>query len=706
MRHFLNLLLFAGFLSVCHAQKPAPVFGSPDNLMPGGVYYYPEAWKRDQWARDIKKMKDLGFEFVHMGEFAWARMEPKEGQYDFEWLDVCVEECRKNGLKVVLCTPTPCPPSWLTAKHPEIFVVNEDGRAWQHGSRLSVSYTHPNFLAYADKIIDQLATRYGKNPAVIGWQLDNEPHFGPLYDYSAHSEKQFVEWLKRKYNNNLDSLNFHWARMFWSVDVSDWNQIHIPNDKVSSLSGSPHAMLDFRLFNAEELAKGLGHQADRLRKGIDPKQWITTNFAYNKFLPSVDPFLNKKDLDFASHTMYLTNTYLNYAKDKLGYRLGSGMEISFAQELTESISGQTGIMELQPGQINWGSYNAQPYPGAVRMWVWHSFGMGEKFACTYRFRQPLAGGEQYHNGIMETDGITVARGGKEFAQALQEIKSLKKINPKTPTDVDSRKTAFLWKMGNLMDMENGKHTQQWNSWQHYFTYYENLKTMGCPVTFLQESDAFNPKTHPFLVAPAYQLMDSKLVSKLKKYVEEGGNLVLSVRSGQKDPYGHLWEGPLQAPILDLIGASVSYVDQLPPGTNGKIAMDGQSHDWTVWADILSLQNQPKFGNKAEVWASHEDHFYAGSPAVVHRSLGKGTVTYVGAWSNSQEMERLILRKVYAKAGARILDMPRYVFTDFRDGYWVTVNYTSVPAPAPVPANGKILFGKKEVGPGEVCVWTE
>lgn len=706
MRQIIITILIISSIFSSTAQKQEHVFGSKDNLMPGGVYYYPEAWKKEQWARDIRKMKELGFEFVHMGEFAWAKMEPKEGQFDFGWLDFCVNECQKNGLMVVLCTPTPCPPSWLTAKHPEVFVVNEEGRAWQHGTRLAVSYTHPVYLQYVNKIIDQLASRYGKNPTVIGWQLDNEPHYGPLYDYSAHSEQRFVEWLKLKYKDNLDSLNYHWASMFWSVDVSDWSHVKLPNRKTNSLDASPHAMLDYQLFNAEELAKGLRHQANRLRKGIDPKQWITTNFAYNKFLPSVDPFLNKGDLDFASHTMYLTNTYLNYAKDKLAFRLGSGMEISFAQELTESISGQTGIMELQPGQINWGAYNAQPYPGAVRMWVWHSFGMGEKFACTYRYRQPLVGGEQYHNGIMETDGITVARGGKEFVQALQEIKSLKKINPKPSPDLESRRTAFLWKMGNLMDMENGKHTQQWNSWQHFFTYYENLKTMGCPVTFWQENDVFNPKTHPFLVAPAYQLMDYKLVAKLKQYVEAGGNLVLSVRSGQKNPSGHLWEGPLQAPILDLIGANIKYVDQLPPGISGKISFDGKSHDWTVWADVLELQNQPKYGQKAEVWGSHEDQFFAGNPALVHRKIGSGTVTYVGAWSNEQDLERLVLRKLYEKSGAKILNNPRYVFTDYRDGYWVTVNYTSVPVQSPIPPNGKIVFGKKEVGPGEVCVWTE
>jgi beta-galactosidase len=706
MRNFiLTCLIFSTFIHA-KGQNRNFIFGNSSSMMPIGVYYYPEAWKKEQWSRDIKRMKELGFEFVHMGEFAWAKMEPKEGQFDFSWLDDCVKECEKNGLKIVLCTPSPCPPAWLTAKHPEIFIVGEDGRAWQHGSRLVASYTHPIFLQYLGKIIDQLGTRYGKNPNVIGWQLDNEPHYGTLYDYSQHAEKQFIEWLKKKYKNNLDSLNFAWGRGFWSIDIQDWNQIHIPNNKTKSLDASPHATVDFQIFNAEELAKGLGWQAERLRKWTIPNQWITTNFAYMKFLPSVDLFQSNKDLDFASHTMYLTNTYLNYAKDKLGYRLGSGMELAFSQELAQSIKGQTGIMELQPGQINWGAYNSIPYPGAVRMWVWHAFGMGEKFVCTYRYRQPLAGGEQYHHGIMEPDGITVARGGKEFVQALKEINTLKKKNPKANPALESRTTAFLWKQANLMDLQNNKHSQQWDTWQHYFTYYEALKTMGCPITFWQESDDFNPKTHPFLVAPAYQLMDFVLVKKLNRYVEEGGNLILSCRSGQKDNNGHLWEGPWQQPILDLIGAKVAAVDQLPPGTVSKVSMAGKSYNWTVWADVLSPMEKPKSGEKAEVLAQYEENEYTGSPALITRKLGKGSVSYFGVWTNEQELERLALRQLYQNRGAQILDLPRYVFTDYREGYGVTVNYTSVPTTAPVPATAKILFGKKEVGPGEVCVWEE
>lgn len=672
--------------------------------MPSGVYYYPEAWQPAQWERDIKRMKELGFDFVHMAEFAWAKMEPTEGRYDFSWLDACVAYCQKYGLKVVLCTPSPCPPAWLATKHPEIMIVNEDGSRWEHGSRLGTAYTHPVYQQYLAKIIDQLGMRYGKNTAVMGWQLDNEPHYGNLYDYSPHALNQFRIWLQAKYKNNLDSLNFAWGRGFWSIDISDWAQIKLPNSKTKSLDASPHALLDFQLFNAEELAKGLRWQAQRLRKWTENRQWITTNYAYMKFLPSVDLFLNRSDLDFSSHTMYLTNTYLNYAKDPLGFRLGSGMELAFAQELAQSMSGQTGIMELQPGQINWGSYNSLPYTGAVRMWVWHAFGLGEKFVCTYRYRQPLAGSEQYHHGVMQTDGITLSAGGKEFVQAVNEIAGLKKRPKVVDPEAEGRKVAFLWKQANVFDLQNFKHTQQWDTWQHYFTYYEALKTMGCKVTFLEEKDDFDPKSYPFLIAPSYQLMDWKLVQKLKTYVEKGGNLVLSCRSGQKDPNGHLWEGKWQQPILDLIGAEVVAVDQLPPGTVEKVKMQDDLFDWSVWADVLKIQSKPFFGSPAESWASYSGQIYNQAPAVIHRNIGKGSVTYLGVWSESRELELQVLRKLFTARGATILNLPRYVFVDFRDGYGVAVNYTSQKVTIPVKPGKNIIYGSSVIGPGEICVW--
>lgn len=710
--HGLLLLgLLAGFsLPTCAQSNPqayAPSrllasLPSPES-MPVGAYYYPEHWPRAQWERDLRQMAELGFEFTHFGEFAWSRMEPSEGAYDFEWLDECVSLAARYGLKVIMCTPTPTPPAWLTEKHPEILTVNDQGVTQQHGSRLHASYNHPAYLHYAEKIITELGKRYGQDERIWGWQLDNEPHYGVLYDHSPAQEKQFRYWLRQKYAH-IDSLNQAWGTAFWSQTYQHFDQVQIPNKLAAPQGVNPHALLDFQRFSAEELAEALRFQAETLRPLIRPEQWITTNYAYFKFLPSVDPFLNKSDLDHAAHTMYLTSHFLNDSGDRLAHRLGSGMELSFSQELAASVNGETGIMELQPGQINWGVINPQPLPGAVRMWVWHSYALGDRYLCTYRFRQPLFGSEQTHHGIMMTDGVTLNRGGEEYVQTMKELKALQQqadAQAPLPAGYASRKTAFLWKQENLLSMEIHPHHADWNTWQHLYTYYEALKTLGAPLSFLTEEDVFDPEQHPFLVAPAYERITPELVDKWEAYVQAGGHLILSCRTGMKDKQGHLWEARLQQPIWALIGGEIQYYDHLPAARPGQVRFGDEAFRWHIWGDVISPR-----ATTTEVWAQHNDQFYQGAAAVTHRKLGKGTVTYLGLWSDERELERKVLRQVYQRAGAEILDLPRYVFTEWRDGHWITVNYTANTVNVPIPKGATLLHGSRELPPAGVAVWRE
>jgi beta-galactosidase len=157
-----------------------------------GVYYYPEAWPESQWARDMANIRKLGMEFVHMGEFAWFFMEPEEGKFNFEWLDKNVELAAKNGLKVILCTPSAAPPIWLTRNHPEILTVDAAGRTMQHGSREHADWSSPLYREYVTKINTELARHYGHDRRVWGWQIDNElSHYGKRFSYSPVATQRF-----------------------------------------------------------------------------------------------------------------------------------------------------------------------------------------------------------------------------------------------------------------------------------------------------------------------------------------------------------------------------------------------------------------------------------------------------------------------------------------------------------------------------------
>lgn len=677
------------------AQSADRFFKKAD-LMPIGSYYYPEQWPHEYWARDIKKMAEVGFDFTHFGEFAWAFIEPEEGKFDFKWLDEAVELSHQNGIKVIMCTSSPTPPVWLTIKHPEILMVNDNGTTMQHGSRQQISWSSKVYREYVSKMVEAIGKHFANSKSIWGWQLDNEPsHYGQ-YDYSPAAQESFKNWLKKKYIS-IDTLNKTWGAAFWSIRYSSFDQISIPNYKELIAQPSPHAVLDFKRFSAEEANDFLGMQYNILRKYISPDQWITTNLMPEHV--DVDP-TKITSLDFVTYTKYLVAGY-DKGIGSQGFRMGSPTSIAFANDLFRPLNGTTGVMELQPGQVNWGKFNSQPLPGVVRMWIWHAFAGGNKLVCNYRFKQPLTGGEQYHYGIISTDGVTPSTSGLEYIKVIKELKEIKKYydpNAKIPNAYQSRLAAVLYNPDNRWEMDNQPQTNQWFFMQHLMRYYGALKNFGAPVDVITEDKDF--LKYPVMVAPAYELLDAKLVERWKQYVENGGHLILSSRTGQKNRNGKLWEMKWAEPIYDLIGGKVSFYDLLPDSVMGTIKSGTQNYKWNNWADVL----EPYAGT--EVWASYTNQYYAGKAAVIHHKLGKGTVTYVGPDTDDGALEKSVLQKVYSLAHIGIQNYPQGIVIEWRDGFWVGVNYSDKPYNVSIPPNAKILIGGKVLKPADVVVWKE
>ncbi len=693
---FAAAVIASGADPVSGQARDAQRFFPKQDLMTIGVYYYPEHWPREQWERDFKNMAGLGFEFTHFAEFAWAFLEPAPGRYDFGWLDEAIALAAKHGLKVVLCTPTPCPPGWMGEKTPEIYLVGPDGRRKEHGTRANGSLADDVFVSYTRKIVNALAERYGQDPRVWGWQIDNEPE-APA-DYSPAARRKFQEWLRAKYGT-IAGLNQAWGGAFWSTRYDSFEQVLIPNETLfGGDEMSPHAVLDFKRFTADLQAGFLLLQYDILKKHIRPEQWVTTN--YINVTSSADPRRTDR-LDFVAFTMYPIRGEDGLGPD--GFRLGSPYRLASALDYFRPIKGVTGVMELQPGQINWARINPQPMPGAVRMWLWHAFGGGCSFACTYRYRQPLFGSELYHTCIVGPDGVTPSRGGLEYARVAKEMKTLRSIyDPRAvmPDRLAARRTAILWSHDNLWDIENHKETALWDTWAHRFKYQSAAKSLGAPVDMIGESDDF--AGYPFLIAPAYQLIDKGLIERWQAYVEKGGHLVLTCRTGQKDRNGHLWEAPWAGPILPLIGADIEFFDLLLENGRGLVKMGDAEYEWNAWADVL----KPAPGAGTEVLAEYANQFYAGKAAAVRRRLGKGSVTYIGVDSKDGALERRLLRTVFERAGVAVEDYPPGLYVEWRDGFFVAVNYSSESVSVPIPAGARIIFGESPLRPADVLIWTE
>jgi beta-galactosidase len=301
--------------------------------------------------------------------------------------------------------------------------------------------------------------------------------------------------------------------------------------------------------------------------------------------------------------------------------------------------------------------------------------------------------------MVGTDGTTELFGGQQYSQFMKEIRELRKLykpNLKMPTEYSGRKTAILYNPDNIWETEVQKQTYQWNEVGHITRIYSNLKTLCVPVDIVGEDRDLS--AYPVVVAPAYQMVDKELVEKWKKYVENGGHLVLTCRTGLKDRNGHFFEAPWADEIASLIGAKISMYDELSADTKAKVSFNGETYTWNVWGDIL----EPYFS--VETWATYADQFYAGKAAVIHRRTGKGTVTYIGTETTDGKMEKEVLKKVYDAAGITTNEQPEGVMVNWRDGFWVAINYSSSNVKINIPSNAKIIFGSRELGIAGVAVW--
>ena len=655
-----------------------------------GAYYYPEHWDESQWERDLKQMHELGFEFTHFAEFAWAQLEPQEGVYDFSWLDRAVALAAKYDLKVVMCTSTATPPVWLSRKYPEILLKSEDGTVQDHGARQHASFASPVYRKLAYRMIEELARHYGNDSRIIGWQLDNEP--AVQFDYNQAAEEAFREFLKEKYHYNIQELNAAWGTAFWSEVYSRFEEITLP--KTAQMFMNHHQILDYRRFAAKQTNDFLNEQC-RLIKKYAKNQWVTTNY-----IPDYDKghIGGSKDLDFVSYTRYMVYGD-NEGIGRRGYRVGNPLRIAMANDFFRPVNGTYGVMELQPGQVNWGSINPQPLPGAVRLWLWSVFAGGSDFICTYRYRQPLYGTEQYHYGIVGTDGVTVTPGGREYEQFMKEIRLLRKdYCPKEdkPETYLKRKTAILWNPENYWSIGRQKQNATWNTFAHVDKYYRTLKSYAAPVDFISEEKDFSQ--YPVMIVPAYQLADKELVARWKKYVEEGGNLVLTCRTAQKDRFGRLPEAPFGSMIDELTGNHMEFYDLLLPQDPGQVKMDGKVYTWNTWGEIL----QPGASN--EVWATYTNEFYEGKPAVTFRKLGKGSVTYIGVDSSDGALERQVLDKLYSRLQIEVMNLPYGVTMEYRNGLGIVLNYSDQPYQFALPQGAKVLIGTPNIATAGVLVF--
>ena len=192
-----------------------------------GTCYYPEHWPREMWEKDASRMVKLGLSWVRIGEFCWSRIEPKEGKFDFEWLDAAIDVLRRHNLDIIMGTPTATPPKWVLDKYPDMLAIDKMGNERRFGSRRHYCFSHLGYRNEAARITRIIAKRYGSK--VQAWQTDNE--YGchdTTLSYSMAALSGFRDWLSQKYQSP-DALNKAWGNVFWSMEINEFSDIELPN---------------------------------------------------------------------------------------------------------------------------------------------------------------------------------------------------------------------------------------------------------------------------------------------------------------------------------------------------------------------------------------------------------------------------------------------------------------------------------------------
>lgn len=563
-----------------------------------GAAYYAEYQQPGTLDRDLDLMVEAGFTVIRVGESVWSTWEPREGEFELDWLQPVLDGAHARGLSVVLGTPTYAVPPWLQVQHPEIAAERTTGVRAGWGARQEMDQSHPAYRFYAERVVRAVVARYADHPAVVGWQVDNEP--GNELPRNEQVFVRFRSWLRRRYGT-VERLNDEWGLVYWSHRLSDWSELWRPDGNVQ-----PQYDLEWRRFQGELADELIAWQAAIVREHAREDQFVTTCLSYSR--PQVADDRLVKSLDVTAGNPYY----------KMQDGLTRGVEVP-----REAGWWHTGVWALhQWGDRAWSSAqapflvtetNAQsiggpwqnhpPFDGQIKQAALALVARGARMVEYWHWHTLHFGVETYWGGVLPHS----QRPGRIHREVSALGATLGAVGGAVDGLVPDADVLLLWSTDTKWSFQGYPPLAlpdggpDPDSYLHLVdAHYRGLAERGAQVRirhveqFLADDPAALAAEHPVLVVPGLYVADDATLDALRAYAEAGGHLVLGVRTGYGDELARARRDVAPARLADAAGAwyeeytnldepvAVVAADATFPLEPGAAA--------TRWADVLVVED--------------------------------------------------------------------------------------------------------------------
>ena len=496
-----------------------------------GADYNPEQWPESVWPEDARRMVEAGVNLVSLGIFAWSRIQPAEGVFDFDWLDRVIDLLHEHEIAVDLATATASPPPWMSARYPDSVAVDANGARYWPGSRQHQAPTSPVYRRLAAELVSRLAERYAEHPAVVMWHVNNEYGCHLQLDYSDPAAAAFRLWLEQRYGS-VTGLNEAWGTSFWSQRYGDFSEVFPP--RKAPYSHNPSQLLDFARFSSDALLECYLMEK-RLIREAGGQQPITTNFM-GLHRPT-DYWRWAAELDVISDDAYPDPA------DPESFR-----QAALQRDLMRSLKPDTPwmLMEQATSAVNWRPGNASKAPGQMAALSAQAVGRGADAVMFFQWRQSRAGSEKFHSAMLPQAG-TDTRTWREVVDLGQLLQQL----PALPVGARDAEVAIIVDWENWWAIENPDHPVIIDYAEQIRIWYEAFHTQHVQVDFAPPTGDL--AGYRLVVAPQLYLLTDAGAANLTGYVEGGGRLLVGAFSDVVDQRDHFRDGGFLTQLGDLLG---------------------------------------------------------------------------------------------------------------------------------------------------------